>query len=110
MQNQESRKRRNSENLSEMLALLPLLTGVALSCPDLCRCQARGRVYCNGKNLDTVPYGIPADTEYLYLQNNRIVNSPELNERLSMLPQLERVMLFNNGNVKPNLNITINPS
>lgn len=79
-----------------MLALLAL-AGTVASCPDLCRCQARGRVYCMQKNLETVPYGIPADTKYLFLQNNRIVNSPELNERLSMLPQLERVMLFNNG-------------
>ena len=79
-----------------MLALLALL-GVANGCPDLCRCEARGRVYCMEKNLDSVPYGIPKDTRILYLQKNRIVNSRELNERLSMLPLLERVMLFENG-------------
>ena len=81
--------------------LLPVIfsTFVTLStgCPDLCRCQVRGRVYCNGKGLTQVPYGIPSDTKVLYLQDNEIINSVELNERLSNLPFLEKVMLYKNG-------------
>ena len=44
-----------------------------------------------------VPYGIPSDTKVLYLQDNEIINSVELNERLSNLPFLEKVMLYKNG-------------
>ena len=47
--------------------------------------------------LTQVPYGIPSDTKVLYLQDNEIINSVELNERLSNLPILEKVMLYKNG-------------
>lgn len=74
-----------------------ILTSVAAGCPDLCRCPGRGRVYCNEKQLTTVPYGIPSDTKILYLQDNNIINSPEVNQRLSSLPMLEKLFLYRNG-------------
>ena len=78
------------------MLLFGTLLSLAVSCPTVCRCSGRGRVYCNDKSLTSVPYGIPVDTKTLFLQNNRLINSPELNSRLSRLPQLERLMLYNN--------------
>ena len=78
------------------MLLFATFLSVAVGCPSVCRCSGRGRVYCNDKNLKSIPYGIPVDTKTLFLQNNRLINSPELNSRLSELPQLERLMLYNN--------------
>lgn len=80
-----------------MLLLSALLfVGLVSACPDVCRCSARGRVYCNNKLLHEIPFGLPIDTQILFLQNNNLINSPELTNRLQQLPQLEKLMLYNN--------------
>jgi Leucine-rich repeat (LRR) protein len=80
------------------MLLLSAILSVAVidACPKACRCSASGRVYCNGKGLTEVPYGIPVDTQILFLQDNDLENTPELNQFLGQLPQLEKLMLFNN--------------
>ena len=66
------------------------------SCPTECRCDSKGRVYCNGRALSFIPKGIPEDTKTLHLQDNQLESGYELNAALSELKQLERVMLYSN--------------
>lgn len=78
-----------------------ILTAAILSssaCPRRCRCDGRRTtVYCNGRGLLRIPFGIPRNTTTLYLQNNRLANSPNLDKILSSLTQLRRLDLSNNS-------------
>ena len=80
-----------------MLLLTSLvLVSLASACPKACRCAGRGRVFCNDRNLREIPLGLPVDTKILFLQDNKLINSPELTDRLEQLIFLEKVMLHNN--------------
>ena len=66
-------------------------------CPHSCRCNnGRKIVYCNERNLDLIPYGIPSDTGTLHLQINEVRNGPATNEVLSTLRQLKKLDLHQN--------------
>ncbi|KAF5889531.1 extracellular matrix protein 2-like [Clarias magur] len=62
-------------------------------CPPDCACYGRV-VQCSDKRLDKIPYGIPYNSRYVLLMNNRIVGIPlyMLSEYLSM----EFLVLSNN--------------
>lgn len=72
------------------------LIGLVLTCPDECRCNARKQVYCNNRNLRALPDNIPTDTKVLFLQDNQLTNSQELEEQLAKLNNLERLMFYSN--------------
>ena len=55
-------------------------------CPSQCRCT-RGRVYCNNRGFTEIPQGIPPGTKILYLQDNELENSDQLDRTLSRLTQ-----------------------
>ena len=76
------------------------------SCPDACRCMPKTKkVYCNNRNLFEIPKNIPEDTKVLFLQDNRLENSAQLEAELQKLTQLERLMFYNNNLEKiPKLN------
>lgn len=78
-----------------MRLLLPLLV-IAGACPPECRCDSRRRVYCNDRGLRTFPSGIPAETQILYLQDNLLESSSELNDGLTKLTELEALMIYKN--------------
>eukprot|EP00058_Branchiostoma_floridae_P016569 XP_002602057.1 hypothetical protein BRAFLDRAFT_94441 [Branchiostoma floridae] len=70
----------------------------ATHCPRPCDCfLTRANtysVYCKKKGLTDVPSGLPANTTYLDLQENRIMNLG--NRSLSQMPQLEELILTSN--------------
>lgn len=66
------------------------------ACPDECRCDQRNRVYCNNRNLSKIPANIPVHTKILYLQDNALTSSEQLERELGHLSYLERLMLYNN--------------
>ena len=70
--------------------------GMILSCPDECRCNNRKQVYCNNRNLQALPDNIPADTKVLFLQDNQLINTAELEAQLGKLDKLERLMFYSN--------------
>lgn len=67
------------------------------ACPEECRCNSRKQVYCNNRNLARLPDNIPNDTKVLHLQDNQLVNSVELQEKLGKLKKLERLMFYSNN-------------
>ena len=67
-----------------------------MSCPDQCRCNSRKQVYCNNRNLSKLPDNIPTDTRVLFLQDNQLTNTPELEAKLGKLDKLERLMFYSN--------------
>ncbi|XP_039272854.2 leucine-rich repeat transmembrane protein FLRT3-like [Styela clava] len=67
-------------------------------CPPRCRCDSsRKTVYCMNKKLSKLPLGIPLDTKRLLLQNNQLLNDPDLDNILSSLSSLEKLELSNNS-------------
>ena len=66
------------------------------SCPSICRCSSRNTVYCNGRNLSQIPYGIPETTIVLHLQQNNISNDKIANENFSALKRLKRLNFYQN--------------
>ena len=66
------------------------------SCPSICRCDSRNTVYCNERNLNQIPYGIPETTIVLRLQQNNIRNGRTMNENLSALKRLKRLNFYQN--------------
>lgn len=82
-------------------SVMLILSAAILSssaCPRRCRCDGRRTtVYCNGKGLFSIPFGIPRNTTTLYLQNNRLANSPNLDKILSSLARLRKLDLSNNS-------------
>ena len=81
---------------SSASASISAKSGLA-KCPVACRCDgSRKRVYCNSRALKSIPTDIPIDTKVLYLQDNQLGSSEELDITLSTLVNLERVMLYSN--------------
>ena len=73
------------------------ISAKSAKCPVACRCDgSRKRVYCNSRALKSIPTDIPIDTKVLYLQDNQLASSEELDVTLSSLVNLERVMLYSN--------------
>jgi len=91
------KKQRSRRNLNlEKMRRLFWLMGMILSCPDECRCNNRKQVYCNNRNLQALPDNIPADTKVLFLQDNQLTNTAELEAQLGKLDKLERLMFYSN--------------
>ncbi|XP_042324369.1 leucine-rich repeat transmembrane protein FLRT3 [Sceloporus undulatus] len=67
----------------------------AKSCPSACRCDA-GFIYCNDRDLTSIPTGIPEDATTLYLQNNQI-NNAGIPSELKTLIKVERIYLYHNS-------------
>ncbi|KAJ1156721.1 hypothetical protein NDU88_009439 [Pleurodeles waltl] len=67
----------------------------AKPCPSLCRCDA-GFIYCNDRDLTSIPIGIPDDATTLYLQNNHI-NNAGIPSDLKRLEKVERIYLYRNS-------------
>ncbi|XP_030413816.1 leucine-rich repeat transmembrane protein FLRT3 [Gopherus evgoodei] len=67
----------------------------AKSCPSVCRCDA-GFIYCNDRELTSIPTGIPQDATTLYLQNNQI-NNAGIPSDLKNLLRVERIYLYHNS-------------
>ena len=70
----------------------------ANTCPTGCRCEfVRQRVFCHNRGLVRIPMNIPRTTKMLYLQDNLLSSSVLLDNELSRLTQLTRLMLYNNN-------------
>ena len=68
------------------------------SCPRQCRCDPlKDRVFCHSRGLIKIPKNIPRDTTQLFLQDNKLQNSDELDIELSKLTRLQKLMIFNNN-------------
>ncbi|KPP72026.1 leucine-rich repeat transmembrane protein FLRT3-like [Scleropages formosus] len=65
------------------------------SCPSLCRCDGTF-IYCNDRDLTSIPTGIPRDATVLYLQNNRI-HSAGIPAELRGLTRVEKIYLYCNN-------------
>ncbi|XP_028362128.1 leucine-rich repeat transmembrane protein FLRT2-like [Phyllostomus discolor] len=65
-----------------------------LGCPSVCRCD-RNFVYCNDRNLTSVPLGIPEGVTTLYLQNNQI-NNTGFPAELHNVQSVHTVYLYSN--------------
>lgn len=75
--------------------LLLGLSSITASCPSSCRCDGTF-VYCNDRNLNSIPTGIPRDATVLYLQNNRI-HSSGIPAELRNLNRVEKIYLYCNN-------------
>nr|XP_055047223.1 extracellular matrix protein 2-like [Misgurnus anguillicaudatus] len=63
-------------------------------CPPYCSCYGRV-VQCSDKDLEKIPYGIPYNSRYILLMNNRIDSiQPNL---LSLYDSMEFLVLSNNN-------------
>ncbi|XP_023686833.1 leucine-rich repeat transmembrane protein FLRT3-like [Paramormyrops kingsleyae] len=76
------------------------------SCPSACRCDGTF-VYCNDRDLTSIPLGIPKDATILYLQNNRIKSSG-IPAELRSLTQVEKIYLYCNNLDEFPTNLPIN--
>ena len=54
------------------------------------------KVFCNNRNLDQIPEGIPPTTRQLYLQDNLLTSTDELESSLRKLKNLVSLRLYNN--------------
>ncbi|KAJ8386446.1 hypothetical protein AAFF_G00170430 [Aldrovandia affinis] len=78
------------------LGLLLCLTCPSVtSCPSLCRCDGTF-IYCNDRDLTSIPTGMPQDATVLYLQNNRI-RSAGIPAELRGLIRVEKIYLYCNN-------------
>ncbi|KAJ8250193.1 hypothetical protein COCON_G00221150 [Conger conger] len=78
------------------LGLFLCLTGPPVRpCPSLCRCDGTF-IYCNDRDLTSIPIGIPEDATVLYLQNNRI-KSAGVPAQLRKLTRVEKIYLYCNS-------------
>ncbi|KAJ8360327.1 hypothetical protein SKAU_G00168520 [Synaphobranchus kaupii] len=78
------------------LGLFLCLTGPSVSsCPSLCRCDGTF-IYCNDRDLTSIPTGMPEDATVLYLQNNRI-RSAGIPAQLRRLTRVEKIYLYCNS-------------
>ena len=65
------------------------------------------KVFCNNRNLDRIPEGIPSTTRQLYLQDNMLTSTLELESSLRQLKNLVSLRLYNNRLTKiPKLDST----
>ncbi|MCI4376759.1 hypothetical protein PGIGA_G00192450 [Pangasianodon gigas] len=71
----------------------PLVTSA--SCPSQCRCDGTF-IYCNDRELTSIPTGIPQDATVLFLQNNRI-KSAGIPADLRRLNNVEKIYLYCNN-------------
>ncbi|XP_060126966.1 leucine-rich repeat-containing protein 3-like [Zootoca vivipara] len=77
------------------LFLLVLILHGGLPCPQSCDCPpGSGVVWCNRKDLVTIPFDIPHDTQVLYLDSNWITHVP--NGAFYGLKQLRELHLADN--------------
>lgn len=84
--------------LHTVILIISAATLSSSACPPRCRCDGkRTIVYCNEKGLLDIPFGIPTNTTTLFLQNNRLVNSPNLDSTLSSLINLRKLDLSDNS-------------
>lgn len=67
----------------------------AKPCPSVCRCDV-GFIYCNDRDLTSIPTGIPEDATTLFLQNNQI-NNAGIPSELKNLLRVERIYLYHNS-------------
>ena len=78
------------------LGLFLCLTGPSVRpCPSLCRCDGTF-IYCNDRELTSIPVGIPEDATVLYLQNNRI-KSAGVPAQLRKLTRVVTIYLYCNS-------------
>ncbi|KAM4693310.1 leucine-rich repeat transmembrane protein FLRT3 [Discoglossus pictus] len=80
---------------TQLFLLLRMVPVSGKSCPSLCRCDA-GFIYCNDRDLTSIPSGIPEDATTLYLQNNQI-NNAGIPTDLKGLDKVERIFLYRNS-------------
>ncbi|XP_012685343.1 leucine-rich repeat transmembrane protein FLRT3 [Clupea harengus] len=71
----------------------PLVTSD--SCPSQCRCDGTF-IYCNDRELTSIPSGLPTDATILFLQNNRI-RSAGIPADLRKLVNVEKIYLYCNN-------------
>lgn len=64
-------------------------------CPSQCRCDGTF-IYCNDRELTSIPSGIPEDSTVLFLQNNRI-KSAGIPSDLRKLVNVEKIYLYCNN-------------
>ncbi|XP_043912079.1 leucine-rich repeat transmembrane protein FLRT3 [Protopterus annectens] len=79
----------------ELFFKLPSQSVSASSCPSVCRCDG-GFIYCNDRDLTSIPTGIPEDATILYLQNNEI-NNAGIPSEMQKLLKVERIYLYSNS-------------
>ena len=75
--------------------IILVISTLTAACPEICRCSGK-KVYCNDRQLRKIPENIPTETEVLYLQDNELQSSANLDLSLSKLRNLEKVMLYGN--------------
>lgn len=68
---------------------------VSSACPNQCRCDGTF-IYCNDRELTSIPSGIPEDATVLFLQNNRI-KSAGIPSDLRRLVNVEKIYLYCNN-------------
>lgn len=66
----------------------------AESCPSVCRCDQKF-VYCNERNLTSVPLGVREGYEVLFLQNN-LINNAGFPPELHIVVSINTVSLYGN--------------
>uniref|UniRef100_A0AAY4E806 Leucine-rich repeat transmembrane protein FLRT3 n=1 Tax=Denticeps clupeoides TaxID=299321 RepID=A0AAY4E806_9TELE len=81
--------------LSRAGLLLSLAGRLVSSCPAQCRCDGTF-IYCNDRELTSIPLGIPEDATVLFLQNNRI-RSAGIPTELRKLVRVEKIYLYCNN-------------
>ncbi|XP_078057059.1 leucine-rich repeat transmembrane protein FLRT1-like [Mustelus asterias] len=72
-----------------------LMPFVAATCPNMCRCD-NGFVYCNDRDLTSIPAKIPEDSTTLFLQNNQI-NNAGIPNQLRYLLNIKVIYLYENA-------------
>ncbi|XP_078452245.1 leucine-rich repeat transmembrane protein FLRT3-like [Lampetra planeri] len=78
------------------LVVALLFIAPADTCPSICRCDAGNElVYCNDKNLTSVPSGIPENTHVLYLQDN-LITAAGIPLAVKNLTNLKLLYLYGN--------------
>uniref|UniRef100_A0A8C9QQP3 Leucine-rich repeat transmembrane protein FLRT3 n=1 Tax=Scleropages formosus TaxID=113540 RepID=A0A8C9QQP3_SCLFO len=78
-----------------LIFCLGLISFSSTLCPSSCRCDGNF-VYCNDRDLTSIPTGIPKDATILYLQNNRIKNAG-IPIELRSLSRVEKIYLYCNN-------------
>ena len=65
----------NHVKLSQILSILALMFGKTISCPEKCLCFSNNIIVdCDRQQLETLPFNIPFQTEFLVASNNKITS------------------------------------